>query len=877
MDVLTTKSRWRVALLALLAVFAWIFFPAPALATESTPPRYDAVLTLHPAGFWPADEGAGDILHDRSGANNHGRIYHAGWSDGLIDFNRGYHWIEIPATPQYLGQAISIGGWVFNNRETYRGFGSESTLLIGFTRDRDIRPGGDNRWSRQALGLFSNRGKIEINAGDDSDLIGSAEAAAELTSGRWQHILFTFSDGTGRLYLDGQLAHHGDIADFDLSEETRLVVGVDAWWRTYPTAVHTLDGSVRDLVLFDRALRPIEVERLVAITMAREIPQTITEDTLWYRALPGGATRAVQISGVTTEEMVLVLEQMLERDAAALRRSSAELRPVLGGALQDWRTRRAAAALLVKLGDPESQAILRDWAPSFVRTVETLSASREERAASALALSEMGTIASDAVPALSQALEQILVTEGERLMRVEDILRNALIRALLDTDRNDPRARKVLGRAYAGPILRSVDMSAGYLDAVRPLFEQGRYMDALDVYRRLPLQEHNDRYFSQGDPARDARDSWGPARAYTPTANYRGYSYRVGTGVVGEGVERVPEEEFEAIAAALAKDYPEAADWRPSNHPHLYRVRITRTDPAGVARDVLLEGDWFIFDGSDEKLRGWSVDVDRDGYVHVTGGMHNVVWPDMFIPGSFEKMGLSRDDRSLEEPDFPLMMYWVSTEPLSIDSFEFVGQRAHPRSVPVPKQNIRGMNYMNFVRDNEGELYLYGRIRPSIQSWGFYRYDPQARRWHALGGLKRGVFDAAKQHDPDWAIARAWGHRAAIERHEGVVFAWALQADFYNFIRDGWGVRFDRTNRMHILMEIRGIDDNARLVDSRVYAFSDDGGDTFHRADGTPLKTPLTVNPAPEHNADVNNHNTRQWWLLWTSLLQDAGYRDRYL
>jgi hypothetical protein len=37
----------------------------------------------------------------------------------------------------------------------------------------------------------------------------------------------------------------------------------------------------------------------------------------------------------------------------------------------------------------------------------------------------------------------------------------------------------------------------------------------------------------------------------------------------------------------------------------------------------------------------------------------------------------------------------------------------------------------------------------------------------------------------------------------------------------------------------------------RVYAFSDNGGKAFHRADGTPLKTPPTVSPAPEHNADI--------------------------
>jgi hypothetical protein len=69
-----------------------------------------------------------------------------------------------------------------------------------------------------------------------------------------------------------------------------------------------------------------------------------------------------------------------------------------------------------------------------------------------------------------------------------------------------------------------------------------------------------------------------------------------------------------------------------------------------------------------------------------------------------------------------------------------------------------------------------------------------------------------------------------------------------------------------------------------VYAWSDDCGDTFHRADGSPVRLPLTVNPAPEHNAEIDcdnthqhhnsdQHLTRQWWELWLGLIRHAGYR----
>ena len=73
-------------------------------------------------------------------------------------------------------------------------------------------------------------------------------------------------------------------------------------------------------------------------------------------------------------------------------------------------------------------------------------------------------------------------------------------------------------------------------------------------------------------------------------------------------------------------------------------------------------------------------------------------------------------------------------------------------------------------------------------------------------------------------------------------------------------------------MQIRGLGADARIIDSNVYAYSDDGGRTFHRANGAEVELPLTVNPAPAHLADVNSHLSQKYWSLWFSLLRHAGY-----
>ena len=140
---------------------------------------------------------------------------------------------------------------------------------------------------------------------------------------------------------------------------------------------------------------------------------------------------------------------------------------------------------------------------------------------------------------------------------------------------------------------------------------------------------------------------------------------------------------------------------RALNVPNIYRAKITRIDADGNQESAYIGSETFVFDGSDAKVKGWSVAVDSDGYIHVMGGQHNSPNPDHYIPGSWESIGLSRD-KSNEA--YPTLMYWVSTAPGDIRSFEFVGQRGSSRRVPCG-----WMNYMQFTQSPDGKLLLYGR------------------------------------------------------------------------------------------------------------------------------------------------------------------------
>lgn len=795
--------------LAAVTVIVTLSVPAQAAGAD-TDERYGIVRELQPVGYWPADEDAGEVLHDRSGNDNHGRLINTPWRDGLLDFTTDvYQWAQIPHHPRYASRAFTMGGWVFSRR-VYK---TSRVLLIGHPW---VSGASGFRWAgwggrQEAGGVLltfgaaaedSGRALVEIVSGSKVDAIGSAADKVAMATNEWQHLLYTYDEaGVGKLYLNGRLARSAGDVPLQVAE-TPLVIGGDLeQWKVWPPDGRSLDGSVRDMVVFDRALAPEEVERL-------------------YQA------------------------------------TAPSVRPTESG----------------------HGAIVEDEAlPLLVRTLRNRDLSNEERAEAALALAGMREDAAGAVPVLVEALESILEREGTRLPRIEDVLRNAVMRALLDIAQQDEEVRDVLGRALAKPFLDSLDLTRAHLADVRPLVEAGRHMDALDAYRThlqgvpklpghrywgyacaddvrasLPLrEEYFEAYLSKGNPFSDGPYS-GPGHRpadYTPIDVHNGHTYMT-------VVERLSQEEVE-------REYEEAlkglADERPAPDTRWSRVKILRIDGEGNEQEAPLEGDWFIFDARDAKMDGWALGIDRDRYVHLIGGQHNSPNQRNYIPGSWEKMGLSA-----EGDQRPRMMYWVSKEPGNIESFEFVGQRGNPRGVPCG-----WMNYMNFARSPDGTLFLYGRDH--IWTWGLYRYDAEARRWTGLGGSTTAMLDDAKATAPGWSKCL----EAAVPYYGPTparVLVGAWQPGAYNFNRSSWGVRFDRTGRVHVQMGIWGVGEGGRMTNGPVYAYSDDLGDTFHRADGTRLRLPLTVNPVPEHHADMAFHSTRQWFDLWTSLLRHAGY-----
>lgn len=829
--------------------------------------NYLDVLALRPVGYWPMDEGEGDVLHDRSGNGNDGKLINTEWENGLVNFLGGYQWAEIPASPAYVSQSFTIGGWLFSRKAEYGGGGS---MFVGIVENLS--------WLDRSSAFYlriRDKGQLDVFSGGKTDAIGSVAGNIAINVGQWQLVLYTReADGTSKLYIDGRLVQSAKDVPLDTGKmNAPILIAPDCtMWGI--TSAGSLNGSVRDILLFDRALASTEIEQLFEKTSPKQTPEVL-EFNQTTVSVDGRPVDLNRLSEYPLDLRLAALRQLHSPpgvhpvEAQRELRAKADLfRPVLIEALGDWQTSHLAAEGLRKIGDDTAKAAMQEAVAKGIETLRDAHAAPDQRLAACATLGEMHGLARAAVPALIEALEELLEQEGVRLPRVEDHLRNSLLRAMLNIDHQNQEVRQLLDKALAKPFLEVLDLQQPYLAEVKSLARAGRYMDALDVCRTLKLSGHGDHFFSQNDPHRDARTEWNPhLRSYTPTANYDGYTYRLGGGKAYEGATLVSPVGYRDAVKELATEYPAAADWRPDGKvDHLYQVKIIKTDAAGNEETAFLEGEWLIFDGSDAKVHAWSIGIDKNGYLHIMGGQHNAPNPAYYIPGSWERLGLSRDRN---DAGYPQQLYWVSKEPGSIDAFEFVGRRNDPRHLPPSY-----WNYMNFVQDNHGELYVYGRINVgSLQSFGFYSYDADTRRWSVIGGDASDIIADSEANDPGWTDRLVRQVRGRIPREPAEkALAWAWQAHFYNYSRAIWGVRFDPSNRMHVELPIHGLVDRTVMRSGSVYAYSDDGGQTFHRADGSLVNLPMTTNPAPAHNADHKTDDSARWWNLWRSLVSEAGY-----
>lgn len=251
----------------------------------------------------------------------------------------------------------------------------------------------------------------------------------------------------------------------------------------------------------------------------------------------------------------------------------------------------------------------------------------------------------------------------------------------------------------------------------------------------------------------------------------------------------------------------------------------------------------------DDGHHGFTIGISSDGYIHVSGDMHH--------------HPRHNTDHLNEHPRYrnARILYWVSRKPYDISTFAFAGDNDNLAPTGY------GFSYMHFRKSKTGTLYFNARSysnpdvgsyvggwKPGVIGMGICKYDPTTRRWLALGAPVPTAYGNLKL-----VAWEAYGHRGSAYQN-------------YNY-----HMFFGRHDRMHLAFAING--DNSTNEPIRggeggqthvCYAYSDDGGETFHRADGSPITLPMGSDPGARQADIVHRHH----WL-WGKIRVAADSRER--
>ena len=206
---------------------------------------------------------------------------------------------------------------------------------------------------------------------------------------------------------------------------------------------------------------------------------------------------------------------------------------------------------------------------------------------------------------------------------------------------------------------------------------------------------------------------------------------------------------------------------------------------------------------SDNNHKTWDIAVDRAGYVHVSGDMH-----------SHMDMG-----------------YWRSDRPEDVSSFTQITWEDKPPGTPLRCPISQSTTFPHFWKDRKGQLFWSAQQSRSFLP--FCSYDETTGLWTSLGGpkpVKGGEIGLA------WAAGAA--HSSSTEKG--------------GFGASSFAAVWDSNNRLHMMIGMLDKDTHGPhplgIGTDIIYAYSNDGGKTAHRADGTPIQYPIRASSGPGAN-----------------------------
>lgn len=160
-------------------------------------------------GWWPMNEGSGQVIHDYSGHHNNGQLGDSPVADGhdptwipgvfagsALRFG-GDDFVQIPDSTSLEPANVTVAAWIR---------GSSSPGQFKYVVGK-----GATSCDSGSYGLYSSEnGGLAFYIGDGTQaFVRSPEAPISIWDGKWHHAAGTFDGSTVRLFVDGVEVGHG--------------------------------------------------------------------------------------------------------------------------------------------------------------------------------------------------------------------------------------------------------------------------------------------------------------------------------------------------------------------------------------------------------------------------------------------------------------------------------------------------------------------------------------------------------------------------------------------------------------------------------------------------------------------------------------------
>ncbi len=239
----------------------------------------NAIDTTDLVAYWNFDEDSGPTAHDSAGTNDgtllNGPVWTTGIVNGALEFDGNNDYVDVG----YLGELSTwtISLWANSDTQgTYHTFISQDQTSWNDDILFGICPQGTSWSTRDKIAVIFHRADYTEYVVEDNE---------DIQIGQWYNTIVTYDGSTMILYVNSIQKDSVVATDLVISDQ-RWTIGRNPH-DNYPSAFRQFDGTIDEVILFDRGLSAAEVNDLYTygivepnlINIEIEGPNEVAEET----------------------------------------------------------------------------------------------------------------------------------------------------------------------------------------------------------------------------------------------------------------------------------------------------------------------------------------------------------------------------------------------------------------------------------------------------------------------------------------------------------------------------------------------------------------------------------------------------------------------